>query len=667
MRELSATLLAAQQAPAHTPYIEVKARNTVAGVVRLDWERLYTGSEDDYFHALTLPGDGSLVRVRITPPSDSRKLYRQRVAEPGPSSNFGQWDYTGQYNAVIVASCSLGAEVSVFWIKSDRKIYQLRSSDYGASWDNPQLLGYTPTTAINGIAAAYKANGDIALFFADQDTLYVMKRVSDSWGGSSAWDKSTGELSGVACVYDGDWRLFVTGQDDSGNYKLWSLAYGDGDEVPAGTWSALKEFASAPQDGNFEYHRSFLDKPDVHRGFFVEKYTGTEGYSRPFWSYTVVDTSFGDNLWHEPVPFDLSSEYGLAIGHHGNYCWLSAPHGVWRSGLAVQEIDLAGDVISLKEDVSPTEGRLTVELRNDDGRYAAPGQGELAALDNGCQISFSPGYRTAVGNEVSTGQVYSIESREHTSHGGHASLILHTMDGWGAVHNWRSRHQFRWNMDSDELNVKDIMAFVLARVGLKLEGSSASVVMTGFYPDFTIHPGDRGQTVIRRLLSFVPDVVLTAGDTAIVVNPQDTDSSVYSYGTDHPLTEGRYRTSAWRSNRVQVEGYDPAEEEVILAEVFAWPEVGKLYDRLYHVADRGLGSVAQAQERGQAHLREEEMAAGGGFILAPTNCGQQLYDVIDITDGRAGLDGEKRRVMGLTLVYQPRRGQYEHTIALGGV
>jgi len=30
---------------------------------------------------------------------------------------------------------------------------------------------------------------------------------------------------------------------------------------------------------------------------------------------SISDTSFLDNLWREPVPFDLSSEYGLAIAH----------------------------------------------------------------------------------------------------------------------------------------------------------------------------------------------------------------------------------------------------------------------------------------------------------------------------------------------------------------
>ncbi len=667
MRQLSSTLLAAQEASSHTPYVKVEARNTIAGVVRLDWERLYTGSEDDYFHALTMPGDGSLIRVRITPPADGRKLYRQRVADPDPESDFSQWVYTSQYNAVIVACCSLGAEVSIFWIKSDRKIYQLESTDCGVNWGSPQLLGYTPTTAINGIAAAYKPNGDIALFFADQATLYVMKRLSGSWGDEVAWDKSTGDLSGIAGVYSGDWNLFVTGKDANGNFKLWSLVYGDGGEVASGTWSALKEFASAPSDGSFEYHRAFMDKPDVYRCFFVEKFTGTEGYNRPFWSHSVLDASFIDNLWREPVPFNLASDYGMAIAHHGDYCWLSTPCGVWRAKITQESLDLTPDVLSLREEISPSGGKLVVELRNDDGRYASPGQGDLSVLDIGRQLQFSPGYRTTTGNEASSGPAYSIDAREHTSRRGKASLVLHAAGAWSLVESWRARHQFRWNKETDESSVKDILAFVLARAGLRLEVKSQSSVITSFYPDFTIHPNNQGETVLTRLLSFVPDLLFVEGNKAYIANPLSTDDSTYSYGSAHPISEGRYRVGSWQLNRVQVEGYDPVSEAPIVADSFAWDEIGRSYDRLRQLEDRNLDTVTKAQERGQAYLRESEIESAGGMIRIPVNCGQQLYDVIDITDIQAGLDAEKRRVIGLTLVYNPRRGEYEHNVSLGAV
>ncbi len=667
MRQLSSTLLAAQQEVSQTPYVKVEASNKHAGVLNLRWERLYNGSEDDYYHALTIPGDGSLVRVRVTPPSDSRKLYRQRVSNPSPQSDFSQWVYTSQYDVVIAAGCSLGAEVSIFWIKSDRKLYQLKSTDYGASWGSPQLLGYTPTTAINGIAAAYKPNGDIALFFADQATLYVMKCINGSWEDEAAWDKSTGDLSGVATVYDGDWNLFVTGKDSDDDFKLWSLVYGDGGDVAAGTWSELKEFASAPSDGNFEYSTAFMAKPDVFRCFFVERFSGNKSYNRPLWSYSIPEAKFIDNLWHEPVPFDLVSLYGLAIAHHGQYCWLSAPYGVWRAGLTVESLDLSADVLSLREELNPTRGSLAVELRNDDGRYAAPGEGDLSVLDIGGQVDFSPGYVTSQGNETSSGLAFTLETLEHTSAGGKASLVLHAADGWSLIGNWRARHQFRWNQTSEEMSVKQLLAFVLARVGLKLEVKSQSSVLTGYYPDFTINPNNSGDTVISRLLSFVPDVLFVEGNKAYVVNPLASDSADYAYGSSHPIFEGRYRAEAFGLNRVQVEGYDPTEDEAIVVDSFTWEQIDRLYDRLRQVEDKNLDTVAKAEQRGEAYLREAEIESVNGSILVPVNCGQQLYDVIAITDSRAGLQAAKRRVTGLTLVYSPRRGEYQQRLLLGGV
>ncbi len=668
MRDLTETLLAAQKQAAATPYVKVEARNKIAGVVRLDWTRLYTGSEDDYYHAVTTPGDGSLVRVRVTLPGDSRKLYRQRVPDPGPTSDFSQWTYTNQLNAAAVACAEVGAEVSIFWIDGvNRKIQRIKSTDYGVSWGSPEVIDYSPTISIGGLAAAYKPNGDLAIFFADQMTLYVKKNINGQWQQRSAWDKSTGDLSGVAAVYENDWNLLITGKDSAGNFKLWSLIYGDGGDVSTGSWSTLKELASAPSGGEFEYLQPFLDKPDVYRGFFGEKFSGTQTCHRPYWSHTVLDAKFIDNLWREPVPFNLPSEYGLAIAHHGDYCWLSCPAGVWRAKLTVQSLELTDDVLAVRQESEETSGKLVVELRNDAGQYASPGQGELSVLDIGCQLDFSPGYRTDNGDEISVGQAYCLEGYEHTSAGGTASLMLHARDGWETIANWRARHQFRWNKDSEEMSVKDILAFVLSRAGLKLAVKSQSSVITGFYPDFTIGSGNPGETVIRKLLSFVPDVLFIEGATAYIVNPQSSDSSVYSYGVEHSILDGRYKQGARELNRVQVEGYDTGSDEMIVVDRFAWDEIDRLYDRIRQLEDRNIDTVARAQERGDAYLRQAEVESAGGTILVPVNCGQQLYDIIDITDERAGLDAAKQRVLGFVLVYSPRRGEYRQRLQLGAV
>lgn len=410
MRALSATLTAAQQAASRTPYVKLEAWNKIAGVVRLDWERLYTGSEDDYHHAVTMPGDGSLIRARITLPGDSRKLFRQRVANPGPASDFSSWTYTSQYDCLAVAAASLGAEASIFWVNTSRELRRIRSTDSGATWGSPELIGYSASTSVTGMAAAYEPGGDLALFYADGSTLYVRKHAGGSWQSAEAWDKTTGDLSGVATHYDADWNLLVTGLDSGGDHKVWALVYGNGGDVAAGTWSAFQEMASAPSGGDFSYAGPSLDKPDVYRAFYVESFTGADAYDRPLWSHSIPGTDYVNGLWREPVPFDLSSAYGAAPAHSGAYCWASQAAGVWRAGLTAQSLDLTGDVVSLEMETNPGSGELTAALDNGDGTYATPGAGDVAVLDIGCQLDISPGLVTTVGTESSPGPAFWLEA-----------------------------------------------------------------------------------------------------------------------------------------------------------------------------------------------------------------------------------------------------------------
>jgi hypothetical protein len=641
--------------------------NRAGGVVRADWNRLYQGSEGEYYHAATMPGDGSLLRVKVTPPEDSRKLYRQRTVNPGPGSDFSQWEYSGQYNAIIVAAASLGSEVSIIWVKTNKEIRRTRSMDNGASWGSAELIDYTVSATVSGLAAAYNPGGDLAIFFADQDKVYVKRQDNGQWQAKAAWDKTTGILSGVTTLYDSDWQMLVTGRDTAGNYKLWAITCGDGGSVPAGSWSALQELASAPAAGQFEYRQPSLDKPDVFRCCFIENFTGTDSYSRPYLTHSIPGTTFGEGLWREAEPFDLTTEYGLAMANHGNEAWLSMPSGVWRASMAEAGIDLTADVISVRQKAAEGTGSLAVELKNDDGKYAAPGEGGLGILNIGCQIKLAAGYVTPAGNEYSPGSAYRLEAYEHTSGSGRASLVLHARDGWKALADWSARQQLRWNRAAAEKNVRDIMAFILGRAGLRLEVKSGSGVITGFYPDFTVSPGENGTTAIKKLISFVPDVIFIEGDDAYLVNPLSTDGTVYAYGVDHMIFEGSYRCGSPAVNRVQVEGYDIGTGGIILADRFNWNEIKKTGERFTQVGDRNLNTAEAAGQRGEAVLRRAEMEAADGEITVPVNCGQQIYDVIEVTDMQAGLVAQKKRVLGLTLVYQPGRGEYRHCMALGAV
>lgn len=667
MKTLSSTLLSAQRNSNHVPYVKIEVKNKMTGLNRLVWERLYQGTEDERHHGMAFASDGSLIRVRISPPGDGLKLYRQRMANPGPESDFSTWTYTNQYDCLAVAVATYGAEVSIFWLNGSYELQRIKSTDYGITWSSPQWLDSSQSTDIGGMTAAYKPNGDLAIFFTDQMTLYVKKCVAGNWSGKSAWDKTTGYLSGVAAVYDGDWDLLVTGQDTEDNHKVWSLVYGDGQDVPSGSWSALKELASAPAGGDFEYCGVFLDKQDVHRAFYVEKFTGVQGYTRPFWTHLVPETSFIDNLWREPVPFNLMSEYGIAIAHSGNYAWLSTPGGVWRSILPGADLDVSSDVTSIDCELSPGKGHLVVNLRNDDGRYQSPGEGNLATLKIGNQVEFSPGYVTSQGNETSPGLTFWLETWEHNSSAGKSSLTLYCKEDWNLLENWRARHQFRWNKISEEMSVKQILEFVLARVGLKLEVKSQSDIVAGFFPDFTIHPNDTGDAIISKLLSFVSDVIFIEGVKVYLANPQSTDASEYSYGQNHSIFQGKYGYRALQTNQVRVEGYDPDNDEPIVAGVFDWSQLESFYDRVTQIVDRNLNTLAECQASGNTLLRKAEIASTNGLIRVPANCGQQLFDVIDITDSRAGLDEEKRRILSIVLSYHPERAEYEQKLLLCGV
>ncbi len=650
------------------PYVELKARNLRQGVVNLKWERLYTGGEPDSPLAAVLPADGSLIRLRVAPAADGRKLYRQRVINLGPASDFSRWEYLGHLLVMAVAACSLGTEVSLFWVKDNGEISRQRSTDNGETWLAVDYPGWAPSGAVGQMAAACKPNGDLALFFNDGNVLYVIKRTGGDWQARTAWNKTTGLLSGVAAVYaDGDWKLLVSGQDTAGNFKVWSLVYGDGGEYPAGSWSDLKEIATAPSDGGFRYGGVFLDRPDQYRGSFSEIYTGAEFGTRVYQMHTLPGTSFLENRWREPEPGLPSSEYGLALAHHSGHIWMTCPGGVWRADLAAKELDLSADILGLKVEMKPEDGRLTVELRNDRRQYAAPGKGALEVLEEGCRIDLDLVGRTASGGLVPETLSFILQGLAHVSSPGRSTLELTAVDGWNLLENWRARYQLRWNQPDSyggpvqEASVKEILAQMLARAGIRLETGSQSADIAGFYPDFTVHAEDTGLAVVRRLLSFVPDVLFLEGDTACLVNPREDDVAAFHYGLSHPLFAGRYARRPLAVNRVLVEG------KGVWVDVCDWAEIARNGERLVRVEDLNIVTPAQAQARGAAVLRKAAVYADGGSLGLPVVSGQRIFDVVDITDARAGISALRRRVLSREVSFVPSRGEYEQVLGLGGV
>ena len=658
MRTLSATLLAAQKSPARFPYVRVEVKERVGGVIRLNWTRLYSGGEPDFYHAATVPGDGSLLRFRVD--SSDYQLYYQRVANPGSGSDFSAWSSFGPVSSLSgITLASSGATVLLFYVgPAFKTIYCRESTDYGQSFGSPSVVA-SAASVVGWLAAALNGQSVVALFYSVGGTVYVVKRSGGTWGSPSAWSNSLASVSGLGVVYQGDWNLAEAGQDGSGNRELWTCIYGDGYCQPAGNWSVLKEVIGAGSGSAVEFCCPYLDLPDVFRLFLVEKYTGTQSYSRPLWSHSPPGADFINNLWREPVPFDLSSSYGLALAHSSSQAWLSMPSGVWRSPISQATLDISTDLIELNLSEEPFGGKARLEFRNDDGRYGSIGSGGYAVIRKDSEIAISPGYRTSAGVEVSLGPAYWIGSWQYISRGGSARFVLEAENGWGLLESWRARRQLKWA--AGQKNILQLLTFILARAGLELTVLSSSSALSNSYPAFALYPGESGALAVRRLLALVPDVLFFRGGCGYIRNPQASDASNHGYGTGHAVIGGLYAGFAQQPNRVQVYGSG------LMAESFAWTEINDTFDRLRQVHDLNLDSLSKAQERAEAELRQAQIAATGGEITVPLNCGQELYDVVDITDARAGLNQAKRRVMGLAWHYVSAQGRYEQRLRLGAV
>src|SRR3990170_3059469 len=306
MRTLPAPLLAAQKSASAAPYLKVVVSDRIGGAGRLASPRLYTGSEPDGYHAAAMPGDGSLLRARAS----GGRVYYQRVAGPGAGSNFSAWtDLDAAANAGV-ALCAEGSRALLFYVDSGGTILRLReSTDNGATLGSAVTVA-TASSAVGWLAADVKSNGDALLLYSVGATVYSVKRTSGSWGAATAWTNSVASIAGLACYHQGDWNAAVAGANSAGIALLWTCIFGDGFSQAANTWSSLREVTRASSGASVSFRAPFLSQPDTYRLTFVEKYTGGAAYNRPYHSYSPATADYAFNLWREPVPFDLTSDYG---------------------------------------------------------------------------------------------------------------------------------------------------------------------------------------------------------------------------------------------------------------------------------------------------------------------------------------------------------------------
>ncbi|MCH7812174.1 MAG: hypothetical protein IH958_06045 [Chloroflexi bacterium] len=661
MRTISATLLAAQKSASAVPHVGVTVIDEVAGVTNLRWQRLYTGNEPDNHHAAAMPGDGSLLRAWLDPPIPT--LRYQRAPNPDENTGFAGSSALGSTFDAGIALAASGTNALLTYRKAGSASLEVReSNNFGASWGLVQTIA---TSTHAWVAAMMKSNGDALIIYNPAGTgdVYAIKRVSSVWGAAALWSNSAavGGITGLAVTHFGDWHVVITGSDAGGNHRVWTATFGDGFIQTIDTWSPLSEVEIADKDSSIDFHTPAITALDTHRLFYLEKNVGSVASSRPYASWFNPLQLFGANAWREPVPFDLEANFGPAVTGNIAHAWLTAPYGVWRAPYGATALDLSGDVIELEIELRRQGGRAQVVLRNDDARYSDLAGGSFAAIRPGADLAISPGFVTPAGQEISSGLTYSIERIEQTTEGGGATLVIHAADRWSLLEGWRARRQHSWA--AGESTISQILTFVLGRAGLEKLAVGASITALTFKPAFTIHPGESGLGAVRRLLSMAPDVLVISRETATLSEPKPGDAVDYAYGTDHAVFRARVTTAALGSNRAQAFG------DGRMAEAFDWPEIDDRHDQLRQVVDKNLDTDALAQDRAAVVLRQEALAVPRGEVVTPVNCGQEIYDVIALTDPHLSLVSAPFRVAGIDLRYtrKGKRPRYEQRLLLGRV
>ena len=665
MRSLSPTLLDAQISPRRQPYLGVTVDRRLPHVFHPVFTRLLNTDETPARHDLHLTSSGTLIRARVM--ASGSKLYVQRVSNAGRSSDFSQWTYMNNaYPSAGVALCGYGSYVLMVYVhySNRRELRYRESTDDGLTWSSDSRLVYPSVSGVSHLAAAMSPAGKVALFYSStSNNLYVMQRTNDSWNTPASWPQSSyvTQITGIACAYGTDWNVVVSGATSTGSSRVWTMVYGDGTENARGYWSSITSITRADSGSNVSFSHPYLAKADTFRLVFKESYAGSDAYGRAFWTFTPQSSSFLTARWREPVPFDADPYAGVAITGNAGSLWLSTSTQVWlATGPAHRTV--SGDVLEANLFESANGGKATLLLRNDHSRYSGAGFEGTSPLVPGARVRFNPGYVTSRGVEHSPGPAYWIRALEHRSGGGKAQLALYLEDGWTLLERWRARYQHNWI--KGYTFVKDIVEFILARAGLDLAVLSSSDVFRQQRPAFTIHPNATAAAVLQRLMSTVPDVLFFRSGSPAVKHLNSADAASYYYGADHPIIRGRYLFEAQRYNRIQTYGLNTVREAI------DWNAVAMVGDRLLQVYDINQETSDSAMSRSDNLLVKERASTPAGFLEAPVNCGMELFDVINVTDPAAGLNGARRRVTGLNLNY--RRGPdrppvYSQTLTLAGV
>ena len=278
----------------------------------------------------------------------------------------------------------------------------------------------------------------------------------------------------------------------------------------------------------------------------------------------------------------------------------------------------------------------------------------------GGELLVAPGYVTTDGAEGSAGPRFWITRLRRRRRGGTSTVELEAVDGWGLLRAWTASRQLVWAAGEDSAFL--VLRRITQQAGLSTSFSGGSAEATALEPAFTVRAGERGSAAIDRLVDALPDVLLVAGLTAVLTEPEADDPALYSYGTDHALIGLEVAEGATPAGWARVFG------DGIFAEAV---DVGRLRAGAGAVIalDDNLNVQARADARATTLLRQSELSVRRGELIVQPHVGQEVADVIDVSDPSLGASAVRYRVAALRLRFARggARPRYELTLSLSAV
>jgi hypothetical protein len=185
-----------------------------------------------------------------------------------------------------------------------------------------------------------------------------------------------------------------------------------------------------------------------------------------------------------------------------------------------------------------------------------------------------------------------------------------------------------------------------------------------------IYPQTISPSSIIQAIAYGTPAIIGGEPTGLIIIPSSIVQQI-SIGSPtilkyvwHVILDGRYNIESPEVNRAYVIGRDQYGNPVYGSTVDS-TELGLVGERLDFQQELAIPTSSQAESMAEAILSKMRLTGKRGVILVPPNCGQELFDVVEVTDTKGNQQAVKFRVVGIRFEYNPRQARYQQKLILG--